>query len=1140
MSDPPPESPSERLRRLSSGGSGDQSDKRKAPPPDDDIPTGPMARVRRDSGTIDSEPDQPRISDSSRHPTGYPDQTAGWYGEGQDSAATPPARGHGTGSGGGTRRLPEIDSNGMSRLPARVPEKDPGGTQVQRSAWEFGTRPPAGRPPATSGYRPRFPEVPAYVPAPLRGGPPAPPAGTYEPDAAPEPFGQRRGRGQANFGGCLWALVRYGALATALALVVGIGAMVIGYASIASTLPPVDDLQNRASQFETTRVFDAQSNLLDEIVDPQAGRRTRVPLSKISPYLIAATIDTEDKDFYSHPGFDPIAILRAIWQNLRTGDTVSGASTITQQLVRALVLTPEERAQRTTGRKIREVILAAEVTRRYSKDQILELYLNEIYYGNLAYGIEAASETYFNKPASDLNLAEASFLAGLPQAPAVYDVYTDKETTLARQKQVLGLMMGQGCTTISPQPEPVCVRPNDVRDAEVDIAGRAFNPPTSTARFPHWTNYIRQELESIYGAQALYRSGYSVYTTLDPNLQVMAEQQVAAQVNKLAAAHNVRNGALVAIRPGTGEILVMVGSHDFNDPVDGQINMAIRPRQPGSSIKPLTYALAFEKGWTTSTLIWDVRTEFPDGSNPPFVPGNYDGQFHGPVRVRIALANSFNIPAVKTLQFVGIYGDGGFISFAQKLGITSLTRNDYGLALTLGGGEVSPLEMATAYGALANGGRRIFPISILKVTNSSGKIVCQQPRSPADVKTNPPACQAPPDNWGQQVLSPETAYLLSDILADNGARTQEFGPNSALKLSFQAAAKTGTTNDFRDNWTIGYTPDLVAAAWVGNDDFTPMVNTTGVTGAAPLWHAFMESALAGHATPFSKPAGIVERNFCIISGAEPSEFCPADEIGQEIYAAAHSPLPKDLDLWQRAYIDPFTGLRQTADCAKFYQNDQLQTQQQIVIGVSDPFAQKWLTEDPNGQTWAAAHNINAPIHWAPTANCTTDSPHPILSFSYPPEGVTLPPQSIQIAGQAAASADFDHYIVDYGLSQDPQGWGSVAGPTTNPVPDSGPLANFDMSSFHSGPVTLRIVVFSKSGGSAEARVHFNIIRPTDTPRPTATPTTTPTFTNTPTETLVPSATPTPTTAPTATATPTFDVGSITAIPLPSVVVTVKH
>ena len=1123
----PPESPSERLRRLSQANP-DEPITQPNPlgKPDDEIPTGPLARVRR--GQLPPKPDEPLVSESSRHPTGYPDQTAGWYGADPDLGSTP------TASGQPTRRAPSIDSNGMPVLPSRVPEKDPSGTQVQRSAWNLGPRPPAATPAARPAYQARYPEVPRYVPPPLRQAPP-PPAGNFGAAAA------ARGRGgQGRAGGCCWTIVRFGALATAIGLIVAIAALVLGYASIASTLPPVGDLQARASQFETTRVYDSQGNLLDEIVDPQAGRRTRVPLAKISPYLIAATIATEDKDYYSHPGFDPIAILRAIVTSLRTGNSAGGASTITQQLVRALVLTPAERAQHTNSRKIREIILAAEVTRRYTKEQILELYLNEIYYGNLAYGIEAASETYFNKPASDLDLAEATLLAGLPQAPAVYDVYTDRETTLARQQQVLGLMLAQGCTTISTRPEPVCVTAADVTAAEVATAGRTFNPPASTAKFPHWTTYIRQQLETLYGAQALYRSGYSVFTTLDPTLETMAEQQVAQQVDKIAAAHHVTNGALVALRPSTGEILVMVGSHDFNDPVDGQINMTLRPRQPGSSIKPLTYALAFEKGWTPSTLIWDVPTEFPDGSNPPYIPVNYDGQFHGPVRMRIALANSFNIPAIKAMQFDGIYGDGGFISFTQQLGITSLNRPDYGLAVALGGAEVSPLEMATAYGALANGGRRVFPVSILKVTDSSGKLICQQPLTPPDVTSSPPACQDAPANWNAQVFSPETAYLISDVLADNGARALEFGPNSALKLSFQAAAKTGTTNDFRDNWTIGYTPDLVAAAWVGNDNETPMVNTTGVTGAAPIWHAFMEGALAGKATPFTRPAGIVDRNFCIVSGTEPSEFCPADQIGQEQYAATHPPLSKDLDLWQHAYIDPFTNLRQTAECAKYYQNDQLLTQQQVVIGVSDPSAQKWLVENPAGQAWAAGHDITAPIHWAPTANCTADSPHPLISFSNPAEGATLPPQSSQIAGQAGATADFDHYIIDYGLSADPQGWASLVGPTTNPINDTGLLANFDTTSFQSGVVTLRIIVFSKSGGSAEGRVHFSILRPTDTPQPTATATSTPTTAPTATQTLVPTSTPTPTTPPTATATPTFDPGSITAVPLPSLAVTVQN
>ncbi|HXQ33035.1 MAG TPA: transglycosylase domain-containing protein, partial [Anaerolineales bacterium] len=414
--------------------------------------------------------------------------------------------------------------------------------------------------------------------------------------------------------------------------------------SIARTLPSVEDLQNRASQFETTRILDRNGNLLYEILDPNAGRRTYVTLDRISPALLAATIATEDKDFYNHPGFDPAAIIRALWDNYRTGGQGGGASTITQQLARALLLSPEERAQRTYSRKAREIILAAEITRRYSKDDILELYLNEIYYGNLAYGIEAAAETYFNKTANQLTLAEASFLAGLPQSPSVYDIYTNRDVTLVRQQQVLVLMYGlsrvNGCIKVSNSDTPICVDEVAAVDAANDIKARIFNSPNINARYPHWVNFVRSELEKQYDAQTIYRSGFIVYTSLEPTLQDEAQRLVTEQVSLLTD-KNAHNGALVAIRPSTGEILAMVGSPDFNNvAISGQINMADSPtRQPGSSIKPINYVAAFEKGWTPSTLIWDVPSEFPPSGDPndprePYRPVNYDGRFHGPVTVR--------------------------------------------------------------------------------------------------------------------------------------------------------------------------------------------------------------------------------------------------------------------------------------------------------------------------------------------------------------------------------------------------------------------------------------------------------------------------------------------------------------------------
>jgi membrane peptidoglycan carboxypeptidase len=996
-------------------------------------------------------------------------------------------------------RKVEIDASGMPRVPG---------------------------PPAGAG-RPTDQGAGLYVPPPP--APPAPPT----PLESTDRFTPRRPRG---WGGCLWDLLRAGVLLTVLLAFLAVGVLAYGYWSIARTLPSIADLQSRASQFETTRIYDAKGNVLYEIVDPQAGRRTTVPLSKISPYLIAATIATEDKNFYSNPGFDPLSIVRAIYENLRSGgESGGGASTITQQLVRALVLTPDERAQRTVMRKIREIILAAEITRTYPRDQILELYLNEIYYGNLAYGIEAASQTYFKIPASQLSLSQASFLAGLPQAPAVYDIFTNREATLRRQQDVLSLMVQAQCVPLS-QGNPVCVSPDDVIMARVEMESYPFTPPKTGARFPHWVNFIRQQLENMYGAETLYRSGYNVYTTLDPDLQTQAEAVVAEQIATLSAQH-VSDGALVAMRAATGEIVAMVGSANYNAPVAGQINMAVQPRQTGSAIKPLTYALAFEHGWTPATLIWDVPSAFPDGSNPPYKPINYDQRFHGPVLARAALANSYNIPAVKTLQFIGIYGDQGFVAFAKRLGITTLTRSDYGLALTLGGGEVPLTEMVGAFGTLADGGLRAFPFSIREITDSSGaKIICEQPTALSQVRSSPPPCQALPDNWKQPVISPETAFLISDILSDNSAygRAPAFGPNSTLKLTFPAAAKTGTTNDFRDNWTVGYTPDLVAGVWVGNADDTPMVNSTGVTGAAPIWHKFMEQALgSGPVSPFSRPGTIVEKTVCGLSGTEPSDSCPPDTIHTELFSANNGPLPKDHDLRQAIFLDPFTGLRQTADCAKYYQTDLVYGQQKTVVAVSDPAAQQWLANDPNGQAWAAAHGFPPPLVWAPTDSCQADSPHPIMSFAYPAEGATIPGGKVEILGQAAATAGFDHFTLDYGLSTDPQGWGAVQGANTTLVSDTAKLADWDTSDID-GPVTLRLTVYSKSGLSGEARVHFEVRRPTPVPSATPTATSTPTVTNTPTATFTPTATLTASPPPTATPTaPPTATASLVPTPTPS-------
>jgi membrane peptidoglycan carboxypeptidase len=510
------------------------------------------------------------------------------------------------------------------------------------------------------------------------------------------------------------------------------GLGLIAYANIALSLPAPDELGARSATFVSTKIYDRQGDLLYELIDPHGGRRTKVPLERISPHLIQATIATEDRYFYQHPGFDPIGIVRAIWYAVNEREVVSGASTITQQVARNVLLSPVERSQRTLSRKIREAILAAEITRRYPKDTILEIYLNDIFYGNLAYGIEAAAETYFGKSADQLTLAEAALLAGLPQSPALHDPYTNPDAAKVRQAVVLDLMVEAGYIT-----------PAQAETAQAEEL--EYVPLSFPIRAPHFVMYVRQVLEEKYGAEALYKGGLRVYTTLDPRLQAIAERVAKEHVGSLAEKH-VTNAALVALKPDTGEVLAMLGSVDFFDEeIAGQVNVALRPRQPGSSIKPITYVAAFEKGWTPATLIWDVPTEFPDGANPPYKPTNYDDKFHGPVLLRTALGSSYNVPAVKALQFVGL---PDMLALAQRLGITSLNRPDYGLSLTLGGGDVTLFEMVGAYATFANGGVRVLPVAIARVEDSEGRVIAE---------ASPPGLGGIEGGQGEQVISPQHA-----------------------------------------------------------------------------------------------------------------------------------------------------------------------------------------------------------------------------------------------------------------------------------------------------------------------------------------------------------------------------------------------
>jgi 1A family penicillin-binding protein len=612
---------------------------------------------------------------------------------------------------------------------------------------------------------------------------------------------------------------------------------------------------------ESTKIFDREGRLLYDSAGPGDVHYTYVALAEIPKRLKQAIVATEDASFYDNPGIDLKAIGRAAVTDLVAGEARQGASTITQQLARNLYFEPEERSSADPLRKISEIALALRLDRTMSKDEILEQYLNRVYLGNLAYGVEAASRTYFGRSVRDLDLAESAFLAGLPQSPAYYDPFTQMGAARDRQRIVLDRMAAEGYITAE----------------EADAAWAeplSINRQPFPMRAPHFTTWVIDQLPALVGEDAMAAGSLHVFTSLDLDLQESAQASVASHVRALKD-HNVSNGAVVVIDPSTGDVLAMVGSADyFDDTIDGAVNIALAERQPGSSIKPIIYAAALEDGFTPASPLLDVPTSLPDGHGKPYAPNNYDLTFHGVVPLREALASSYNVPTVRVLATVGV---DRAVEVGRGLGITSYQDpSRYDLSLALGGGEVRLLDLTAAYAGLAAGGQRVEPVAILRVENGAGDVLYEAPRPSR-----------------QQIVSPQTAYLIGDILADNNARAPAFGLSSPLHLSRPAAVKTGTTSDFRDNWTVGYTPELTVGVWVGNADNTAMRQVSGVDGAAPIWRDVMETALKGVTpAPLTVPQGIRELAVCVPSGLLPTEHCARRRI--EKFAAGTEPvLPDD-------------------------------------------------------------------------------------------------------------------------------------------------------------------------------------------------------------------------------------------------------
>ena len=871
---------------------------------------------------------------------------------------------------------------------------------------------------------------------------------------------QRRARRNRAKGGAGKIALQVGAVLVALAVLSVLGAILTGvgsaagvYTYYAKDLPDPNEIVTRQETFETTKIYDRTGKvLLMEVIDPRRGDRTLLPLEQIPEPLRNATIALEDKTFYSNIGIDPLGIARAFLQNLQ-GNRVQGGSSITVQLVKNILIPEEERYQLSYARKIKEAIMAMEISRLYSKGQILEWYLNTNYYGNWAIGVEAAAQVYFGKHAQELTLAECAMLAPIVQYPAMNPIDNPDEAK-TRQGIALDRLVAEGYITRTEADgafaEPLQIRTSMLK--RYDIVA------------PHFAMYVRKQLEDRYGADLLYQGGLKVYTTVDLDIQRIAEEEARAQVTRFQEENkDVTNASVVVLRARTGEILAMVGSIDYwSEAIDGNVNVATADRQPGSSFKPFSYVTAFHQGHTAAEMVMDVHSCFDDYPNPPYCPENYDREYSGPESFRTALARSRNIPAVKVLDLVGV---GNVIRTAHAMGINTLNQDldYYGLSLTLGGGEVWLLDLTYAYGVLANGGvmmgqptklprpgyRELDPVSILRVEDSKGQVLDEykQPEARNVVLAD-----------GRE-LSPQEAYLVTNVLSDNHARAAVFGSNSALRLSRPAAAKTGTTTDWRDVWTIGYTPQIVTGVWVGNNDNRPMVDVSSARAAAPIWHNVMERIYnEGYAARvlgevvdnFPQPPGMKRVEVCAVSGLLPTEHCP--NRVKELFIEGTEPT-EYCNVHRVERVNRQSGRLATACTPP-------ELVEERVYEIYPPEAADWVREQGIPQPPTQRDEI----------------------YGCSPEGgevVILNPMLgghvnavVPIRGNAR-SGNFAFYRLEFGEGLNPSAWSQIGGDHYNQV-DNSVLEFWDVRGLKDGLYSLQLTVVDQSQNFRRATIYVTV------------------------------------------------------------------
>lgn len=816
----------------------------------------------------------------------------------------------------------------------------------------------------------------------------------------------------------LWRLfiALFNTVLVILVVVVLVGAWV--YYHYGHNLPDPKELEQHRS-FETTRIYarDGQT-LLYELVDPQGGHRTSVEFDRIPQIVKDATIAVEDANFYEHAGVDVRGVLRALWLNYQHQQIVSGGSTITQQLVRNVLLPEEERGRdmpesQLYERKLRESILAFRVSQVYSKDDILHLYLNQVYYGAQAYGIEAAAYAYFNKHVWELSEGEATLLAGLPQSPTRMNPFVNMEGAKARQRITIDLMVKNGY--LSPkQGEQIFAEPITLQT------------PTTNIIAPHFVFYVRDMLEKQYGPDIVYRGGLRVVTSLDVQWQTQAEQIAQQRIAELQQ-RNAHNAAVVMLSP-EGEILAMVGSIDYNNSaIGGQVNVATSPRQPGSALKPIVYVAAMQKGWTPATIIWDEYTEFDRPGGGAYIPLNYDNSWHGAQSLRMALANSLNIPAVKALEFAGI---SSFVHIAIQMGITTFTDSSrYSLAMALGSNEVRLLDLSVAYNTFRSGGYYHPPLAILKVETNSGEVLVKPEET----------------GWKRQVLGKrgeELAFLITDILSDDEARWYMFGRGNVMELpnGIDAAVKTGTSNEWRDSWAVGYTPEVTVGVWVGNNDNTPMHEIAGANGAGTIWRdmmvAFHENRVA---QPFAIPKGIVQKEICVGTGTLAHETCPV--IAKEYFASGIEPPPLKVTYQKLKVAGDGSCL-----AASYSQPDEVR----LVEFAAYP---------ARFREWAQQHGVPQP----PTEPCPpSQAPNQAVALLMPVSSTGFV-ESDQVLVYGTARFG---YSLEFGTGRSPKGWSLLAEGSGGV--ENGVLGLWETDNLADGEYTLRLMVTTPEGYTMEA------------------------------------------------------------------------